>query len=118
LKFKHGQANLRKSPVVYVESLESRVLYSADVFSGLGIDQPTAVEELISDHWPPHGGQQTVLPVAESTSVDFKRTISVAEPAATTLDSTPQPDSESGIDELDSEISENPISADNPQSFS
>jgi len=117
LKFKHGRENLRKSPVVYVESLESRVLYSADVFSGLGIDQPTAVEELISDHWPPHGGQQTVLPVAESTSVDFKRTISVAEPAATTLDSTPQPDSESGIDELDSEISENPISADNPQSF-
>ena len=118
MKFKRVRANLRKSPVVRVESLESRVLYSADVFSGLGIDQPTTADELTSDHdWPPHGGQQTVLPVAESPSIDFKRTIAVAEPATVALDNTPHPDSASGMDELDSEISENPISTDNPQSF-
>ena len=97
MKFKRVRSNRRKSPVVHVELLEARVLYSADVFSGLGFNQPAAADELTSDYdWPPHGGQQTVLPVAEPASVDFKRTISVAELATGTLDSAPQPDSTSG----------------------
>jgi len=72
--------NNRKSPVVHFELLESRVLYSADVVSGLGFNLSSAADDLIIDHnWPPNGGQTSLLPVAEPASVNFKPTISVSE---------------------------------------
>ena len=71
MKFKRVKAGIRQSPVVRVELLEPRVLYSADVVSGLGINLPS--DDLDKDHdWSPTGEQGSVLPVAESRSVDFE----------------------------------------------
>ena len=117
MKFKRIRANPRKSPAVHIESLESRVLYSADVF-GLGLNLPTAADDQTSDHdWPPHGGQQTVLPVAEPIAIDLKRTVSVAELDAGELNNSSPLESASQEDEFDSEISENLTGADNHAGF-
>ncbi len=99
MKFKRVRANIRKRPVVHVESLESRVLYSADVFSSLVVNLPTAADDL-SDvpDWPPHGGQQSVLSIAEPSQVEFKRSDSVVDLATSELRSSSEsdvPDSES-----------------------
>ena len=73
MKFKRAKAGIRQFPVVRVELLESRVLYSADVLSGLGINLPSAADDLDKDHdWSPLGEQGTVLPVGESRSVGFE----------------------------------------------
>ena len=88
MNFKRVRANIRKAPATHIEALETRVLYSADVLSSLGINLSTAADDLSDDpDWPPHGGQQSVLQVAEPSQVEFKRSISVADFATGELNS-------------------------------